>query len=403
MSILNVKNIPVDDDSITNMQFHIYNPYTTSFSHNDEIRIAIQQQDLYVYPSDSFIYLECQVTEKPTDSTATEITPNFVNNCAAFLFNEMRYELNGFEIDRCKNPGITTTLKALATFSNNDLYKLKIAGFNIASDDKVNKGVYSFCIPLKMIFGFAEDYNRIIINSKHELIMTRNRTDSNVLISSIENREVKITKIQWHIPHVSVSDTMKVQLLRCIEKKLPLELHYRSWELFENPVIPESDKFVWCVKTSSQINKPRYILLAFQTNKRNVISSDASTFDHCDVTDVKVSLNSEVYPYENMNLNFNANIYTVLYDMYVRFQSSYYNNQNLNSPILDYSLFKEKAPLYLFDCSRQNETLKNGAVDLRIMIQARKNFPPNTAAYCLIIHDNVVVYNPYTNIVNKSF
>lgn len=46
--ILNLKNVGVFDDSITNVQHHIYNPFTTTFNNNDEIRIAIQQQDLYV-------------------------------------------------------------------------------------------------------------------------------------------------------------------------------------------------------------------------------------------------------------------------------------------------------------------------------------------------------------------
>ncbi len=63
--------------------------------------------------------------------------------------------------------------------------------------------------------------------------------------------------------------------------------------------------------------------------------------------------------------------------------------------------FKLHAPIFVFDCSRQNESLKNSMVDIRIEIQARENIPANTSAYCLIINDNVVLYNPYTNVVNK--
>lgn len=404
MSILNVKNVPIEDDSITNMQYHTYNPYTTSFSHNDEIRIAIQQQDLYIYPAESFIYLECQVTNRPVIADAEAIrTPKFVNNCASFLFDEIRYELNGFEIDKCKNPGITTTLKGLASYTSNDLYKLQMAGWNLDSNETANDGVYNFIIPLKMLFGFAEDYNQIIINSKHELIITRNRSDVNVFVGNSNNTEIKISKIQWYIPHVQVSDATKLQLLRYVDKKAPIQLHYRSWELFEYPILPQTDKHIWSVKTSSHVNKPRYIILALQTDKRNQAAADGSHFDHCDVSDVKVTLNSEVYPYENLNLNFGANIYAVLYDMFLRFMSSYYNDRTITTPLLDLKTFKEKGTLYVFDCSRQNETLKHGIVDLRINIQSRVNFPSNTTAYCLVIHDNVVIYNPYTNIVNKSF
>jgi len=37
------------------------------------------------------------------------------NNCVAFIFDEIRYELNGVEIDRNRNVGITSTLKNYVT------------------------------------------------------------------------------------------------------------------------------------------------------------------------------------------------------------------------------------------------------------------------------------------------
>lgn len=57
MDILNINGIPTEDDAITSIQYHSYNPYTTSFSHNDEIRIIIQKPDIYVHLSESYIYI----------------------------------------------------------------------------------------------------------------------------------------------------------------------------------------------------------------------------------------------------------------------------------------------------------------------------------------------------------
>lgn len=48
--ILDVHSAGHHDDTITNIQHHIYNPYTTTFNNNEETRITIQQQDLYVWP-----------------------------------------------------------------------------------------------------------------------------------------------------------------------------------------------------------------------------------------------------------------------------------------------------------------------------------------------------------------
>ncbi|KYM85939.1 hypothetical protein ALC53_04348 [Atta colombica] len=62
----------------------------------------------------------------------------------------------------------------------------------------------------------------------------------------------------------------------------------------------------------------------------------------------------------------------------------------------------------IIDCSRQNELVKNGTVDVRLDFEYKKNVPANTTAYCFIIHDRVIQYNALTqhcaqNYVSVSF
>ncbi|KYN22674.1 hypothetical protein ALC57_04920 [Trachymyrmex cornetzi] len=59
------------------------------------------------------------------------------------------------------------------------------------------------------------------------------------------------------------------------------------------------------------------------------------------------------------------------------------------------------SPFVIIDCSRQNESVKSGTVDVRLDFECKENVPANTTAYCLIIHDRVVQYNPLTNVVRK--
>lgn len=401
-NILNLKKSVVIDDSITGIQYHSYNPYTNSFNNNDEIRIAIQQQDIYILPCESYIYIEGTFTRRETvdAANAAPALPNLVNNGALFLFDEIRYELNGFEIDRCKNVGITSTMKGYVSHIPND-YRLKLTSWNNADTPLTTN--FNYCIPLNTILGFAEDYRSIIMNAKHELIITRSRNDMNVFVGDNDVADVNILKIQWRIPHIHVNDSEKLTLLKHIEKKQSILLGYRSWELYEYPTLPQTNKHIWSVKTSSQINKPRYLILGFQTNRNNVITSNTSQFDHCNITDVKVYLNSECYPYESLNVNFRRDQYALLYKMYADFQNSYYHgDREKNFPLLNLTEFKTIAPLIVIDCSRQNENLKKAIVDIRIEMQFSENIPAQTAAYCLIIHDNLITYNPYTNIVNKS-
>ena len=58
-------------------------------------------------------------------------------------------------------------------------------------------------------------------------------------------------------------------------------------------------------------------------------------------------------------------------------------------------------PLVVIDCSRQNDSLKNAPVDVRLEFESTAIFPENTSAYCLILHDRVVEYNAVSGNVRK--
>lgn len=405
-SILNLRDTADYADKIIAYQYHAYSPYTHAFKNNDEIRIVIQHQDLYVLPHDSIIYIEgnVRITTAEDASAAQRAAPTFANNAASFLFDEIRYEINGFPIDICKNVGITTTIKGYLSFQDKDMYRMQMASWNTASDKTATASAFSYSIPLSTILGFAEDYRNVIINAKHELILVRSRSDTNCFIGANNIATFTIEKIQWRIPHVSVSDAEKLKLMQIVSKRQPINMFFRSWELYEYPALPTTNNHVWSVKASSQLNTPRYIIVAFQTNRNNRITADKSRFDHCSLSDLKVYLNSESYPYETMNVNFETDQFTVLYDMYVRFQQTYYHDRPpFNaSPLLSYDDYKNRAPLFVIDCSRQNESLKKSIVDIRIEFQTRNNIPTNTTAYCMIIHDNLISYNPYSNIVSRA-
>ncbi|XP_055308516.1 uncharacterized protein LOC129572562, partial [Sitodiplosis mosellana] len=397
--ILNLHNAIGAEEAITSIQHHAYNPYTNSFNNNDEIRIVIQHQDLYVLPHESYIYIEGRVlvaTAAAGAEAAAREVPNFVNNAAGFLFDEIRYELNGFPIDCCKNVGITSTLKGYASYKPSSMNRLHMAGWKKESNQPGSAGYINFCIPLKSIFGFAEDYRNIIMNAKHELILLRSRSDINCFVGANDLSTIQIDKIQWRIPHINVADAAKIKLLKVLDRQQPILLHFRTWELFEYPVLPTTNNHIWSVKASSSLNTPRYIMVAFQTNRNNRIGADKSRYDHCALSDLKVYLNSESYPYENLNVNFANNQYAVLYDMYCRFQETYYHDRAPHTavPLLTYEEYGTNAPIIIIDCSRQNEALKKSIIDIRIEFQTRNNIAANTAAYCLIIHDNIISYNP---------
>ena len=109
---------------------------------------------------------------------------SLVNNAVCHLFEEIRYELNAIEIDNCKNVGLTSIMKGWLSFNLSQKIFLENAGWlsyngqNIINAD----GCFDVFIPLNMILGFAEDYRKIVINMKHELVLSRSRTDLNAVV-----------------------------------------------------------------------------------------------------------------------------------------------------------------------------------------------------------------------------
>lgn len=397
-NILNLTQNIQYDDSVTKLEYRSYSSFINSYNNSDEIRISIQNQDLYLLPSDSFIYIEGRLLK--ADGSPSN-TARLVNNSMAYLFDNIRYELNGVEIDQNKNVGHTSTLKNYVSFTDNESMALINAGWSPENNIALNNGYFNFCIPLKLLLGFAEDYKKIIINAKHELILTRARSDENAVISAADDVKFNIIKLQWRVPHVTTSNSEKIELLKLVESGKPIKMSFRSWELYEYPLLSTTTHHNWTIKTSTQLEKPRYVIFGLQTDRKNNKEKDFSRFDHCNLTDFKLYLNSEAYPYDDMNLGFSLNRCALLYTMYSNFQKSYYGGCNRSYPSLNIVDFMNNVPIVVIDCSHQNETIKSGPVDVRLEFKTSMQVSPVTSAYCLLLHDRIVEYNALTNEVKR--
>jgi len=89
-------------------------------------------------------------------------------------------------------------------------------------------------------------------------------------------------------------------------------------------------------------------------------------FDNCNLINVKLYLNSEFYPYDDLNVDFgktDKNRYAILFDMYARFRKAYYE-YNCYETLLTVITFLTNGPFVVIDCSRQNESIKRATVDV---------------------------------------
>ncbi|XP_057341071.1 uncharacterized protein LOC130678098 [Microplitis mediator] len=222
--ILDIQKPIIFDESISHYEVHSHQHYASStFNNSDEIRISIQHQDLCILPSKSSLHICGRFVKE--NGTGAGATMNLVNMAICHMFEEIRYELNAVEIDRCKNVGLTSLMKNYISLSPGQVNLMENAGWLINNDSKLTNddGYFNISIPLNYILGFAEDYNRIIMNAKHELILIRSNSDVNTYIHTpaatgdrAEIVKILLNKVEWNVPYVKMSDKQKIQALNFI-------------------------------------------------------------------------------------------------------------------------------------------------------------------------------------------
>lgn len=401
------------DDSIVDWKLITHTPNgSPAFNSNDEIRIGCWQMNVITHPSESYLLIEGKLTANGAAPANDNV--KFINNAMAFLFEEIKYYVAGVQVDCTRNLGITSTLKNHCSLDYLNSLSLSHTGWN--PDYKQTQlfgenGNFQYCLPLKMVIGFAEDYQKIITGVSQELVLLRSSDHKNALLAAktgappvLPKVELNISKISWRIPYINVADIKRLEILRFIEQDLPITIPFRSWELHEYPSLPQSDKHIWTVRSSSLLERPRFIIVAFQSGRKNNYEKDNSIFDACDVESVKLFLNSTQYPYESVRSDFSGNLFSENYGMYRRFRSSFYSEeeQKILPGHMTAKYFHSSAPIHVIDCSHQTEPIKSGALDIRLEFNMKKSITTNdVSAFCLILHDNILQYTPLTGIIKR--
>ena len=177
---------------------------------------------------------------------------------------------------------------ATAHLTNNPGFGIR-HGYIIKTPDP--KVTFSFRIPLKHIFGFAEDYDKIVYGFRHVLTLVRKSDDDAIFrLTAAGAGKITLNKVSWYIPHVRPADSSKLQLYEMIEKKVSVPLGFRMRQC-ESIRVPQTSNFTWRLTVKSSQEKPRYIIVAFQTEKDGDQEKNTSAFDHVSVKNMYVTLN----------------------------------------------------------------------------------------------------------------
>ena len=386
-SILRITDPVPSDNSIDRYEDVEYEPVagTNLNASGQDIRLYIGTQDIFTHPSESFLIIEGRLIKANNNSYGNDDLISLTNNGVMHLFKCIRYDLLDQEIETIVHPGQVTTMSGLLKYPDdfskskglNQLWykdtlttaEMDNTGWNIRRNYIIRnsdpKGSFSFNIPLKHIFGFCEDYDKVVYGLKHNLTLTRNddnnaifRTANNADGNPVADGKIMLSKISWFMPHVTPADKDKMELYKIIESKKTLPVGYRMIQC-DSASIPQANSFSWRLSVKSSPEVPRFIIVGFQTNKTGNQNTNPSIFDKVNVSNIYVMLNSIRYPTTDYNISFLAQKFSRVYGDAAEFRSKFFDmNELVSNPNITPSDYKNLYPLFLFDVSKQSEKLK---------------------------------------------
>ncbi|XP_065657982.1 uncharacterized protein LOC136082503 [Hydra vulgaris] len=188
---------------------------------------------------------------------------SLTNNDIVHLFSQISYQLSNQEIESVYYPGQATTMLGMLKYPNdfqlaqglNQLwYKdsstttVDNSGFTLRQlfiiQKPTTKGTFSFCIPLRHIFGICDDYNKVIYGFKHTLTLVRKGDTEAIFRNALAAAgKVNLDKISLFMPHVIPSDLERVNLYKSIESKVKLPVTFRARQC-DTITVPQSKRFL---------------------------------------------------------------------------------------------------------------------------------------------------------------
>ena len=375
------------DESITQCQHLEYNPIAGSnLNDGGDITITIELQDVFYHPSRSFLLIEGRLTKADGSNYGNGDLVTLTNNGIMYLFERIRYDLSEKVIETVQHPGQATTMLGLLKYPDdfsksmgvNQLWfkdtgteanKETNLGFNLRQEYIIRypepPGSFSFSIPLKHIFGFCEDYTKIIYGMKHTLVLTRD-TDDNAIFraAGVDAGKVTLNKLSWYMPKVILADGEKMNFFKIIEKKQEVPVGYRMIQC-ATAQITESPSFNWRLSAKTSPEVLRFIVVGFQTNKNNAQTTNPALFDHVNIKSIHCMLNYERYPLTDYKISFPRLQFSRAYRDAALFRTDFFNMDELISPPnFTPTEYKELYPLFVFDVSKQSDRLQYSTTDI---------------------------------------
>ena len=410
-----------EDNSISGIEYFPFNPITgTQYNNPGVIQINIENTNDVFFPRRSWLQIEGQLLKDDATVYDKDDFCTLINNGIMYCFSNIKYLLNGTEIESLNHPGHATTMLGMLKYERSysgliqcwapDTITTATAGNNgyvkrrnfIFSSNPV--GTFSFGIDLEHIFGFGEDYDKVIMGFRHSLQFSRMADDNNAIFRAHNSAgKVVLSKITWWMPIVEPAELEKNKIVNIIQKESTIQSWFRMRQCAMVSV-PTVSSYTWNLGVRTGSERPRYVIVGLQGGKQNSQEQNPAIFDSTRVESMKIRLNNTEYPSIHSNSNFTTNNFAIFYMQMARFNQSFYQlDRMLASTSINADEYKSLFPLFVFDVSKQGTRLSGGVVDISVIMNFAANAPQNTVAFALVISDRKIKFQGNGQKMNVIF
>ena len=272
--------------------------------------------------------------------------------------------------------------------------RLNLYNYTVATNDTVR---YAECfVPLSSIFGFVDEYDKLLKYMTLEIELIRHATVARVYFGAdgatlaFGNPDTTgLLNIVLELDAVTPSPQLAVALDN--ELKEPLHITYMERTCLEKA----AGQALTFDVSESRFTSPRYIFVACMKNDRNL-------FRHSDVNYIQVVVDSETFPNLQQNAKFLENRFSKFYQSFADVSKYFYGGTSLSM-----KEYKDLYTIYGIDVSNQKDKVRgvNSNVSIRInrnAIPANDNDATNPQSaewYFIFLTEHHIKYNALASTV----
>ena len=408
------------DETTENIKYVVYFPSQGSdINGYTDLRIHISGKEYYYLPSEAYLTLRGVLKKSTAAGGEYAGTEDIVltNLAPLFLFSKLTWRIGDRDVETVENPGQTISMLAHMLFNENfkhadglsvcwypDTDKTAEASTNkgFAARKKwifgetSDKGSFTFRIPLKYIFGFAFDYNRVIYGFNQCLSLVR-QSDYYALYkktTSVDSGKIVLSSITLHMPVLTPTTDTKLRLLNIVKEKVPVHINFRERRGMNIDVPSGLTVFDWQISTIALPKRPKYCFVCFQPSAlKTDQTSNYALFDNADMATMSISVNNWRHSlHDQIPSDFANNYFQEFYRSFLDTREHMFGIDNIiNMSHVSPEKYRKLYPIYTFDLTRHKEEISSQTVTTVLHMQFKTALAKAMRCYVLMVSDAEII------------